>query len=171
MAVALDLGLVALVLALAVFTLVARRGYAAVLGFVAYGLLVALAWVRLSAADVALTEAAIGSGLTGALLLGAAARLRATEASGESAPAPARRLAAALLATVVALALAAIVLWLPQPAPTLGPAVAQNLAATGLGNPVTGVLMAFRGVDTFLEKVVLLLALVCLPVAVVLGFS
>jgi len=160
MAVALDLGLVALVLALAVFTLVARRGYAAVLGFVAYGLLVALAWVRLAAADVALTEAAIGSGLTGALLLGAAARLRAAEEGGESLPAPARRLAAALLAAVVALALAAIVLWLPQPAPTLGPAVAQNLAATGLGNPVTGVLMAFRGLDTFLEKVVLLLAVV-----------
>lgn len=44
--------------------------------FVAFGLLMALAWVRLSAPDVALAEAAIGAGLTGALLMSALARLR-----------------------------------------------------------------------------------------------
>ena len=49
---------------------------------------------------------------------------------------------------------------LPDPAPTLAPAAAANAAATGLGNPVTNVLMAFRAMDTMLEKVVLLLALV-----------
>ena len=48
------------------------------MGFVAYGLLLSIAWVALSAIDVALTEAAIGGGLTGVLLIGAAARLRAT---------------------------------------------------------------------------------------------
>jgi multisubunit Na+/H+ antiporter MnhB subunit len=52
------------------------------------------------------------------------------------------------------------VLFLPDPAPTLAPAAAENAAATGLGNPVTNVLMAFRAMDTMLEKVVLLLALV-----------
>ncbi|MCS6828402.1 MAG: DUF4040 domain-containing protein [Caldilinea sp.] len=41
----------------------------AVMLFIAFGLLVALAWVRLQAPDVALAEAAVGSGLTGALLL------------------------------------------------------------------------------------------------------
>jgi multisubunit Na+/H+ antiporter MnhB subunit len=70
------------------------------------------------------------------------------------------RLAAALLAAAVAAALAAAVLLLPDPAPTLAPAAAANAAATGLGNPVTNVLMAFRAMDTMLEKVVLLLALV-----------
>src|SRR5262249_40946897 len=55
---------------------------------------------------------------------------------------------------------AAGVLLLPEPAPTLAPAAAANSAATGLGNPVTNVLMAFRAMDTLLEKVVLLLALV-----------
>jgi len=35
----------------------------------------ALSWVRLDAPDVALAEAAIGAGLTGALLLAALARL------------------------------------------------------------------------------------------------
>jgi energy-converting hydrogenase B subunit D len=45
--------------------------------FIAFGLVLALVWVRLEAPDVALAEAAIGSGLTGALLLDALARIRA----------------------------------------------------------------------------------------------
>lgn len=45
--------------------------------FIAFGLLMALAWVRLNAPDVALAEAAIGAGLTGALLLSALAKLEA----------------------------------------------------------------------------------------------
>jgi multisubunit Na+/H+ antiporter MnhB subunit len=156
----LDVGLAALVLALALYALAARSTYSAALGFVAYGLLLALVWVRLAAVDVALTEAAIGSGLTGALLLGAAARLRGTElaAKGER-PGIAARLGAAVLAATVTATLAVAVLALPQPAPSLAAPTAENLAATGLGNPVTGVLMAFRGTDTFLEKVVLVLAL------------
>ena len=44
--------------------------------FVAFGLLSALAWVRLAAPDIALAEAAVGSGVTGALLLDAALALR-----------------------------------------------------------------------------------------------
>ena len=44
--------------------------------FIAFGLLMSLAWVRLDAPDIALAEAAIGAGLTGALLLAALARLK-----------------------------------------------------------------------------------------------
>ena len=61
----LDVGLAVLVLGVAVWTVAARSAFAAVVGFVAYGLLLALVWVRLAAVDVALTEAAIGSGVTG----------------------------------------------------------------------------------------------------------
>ena len=43
--------------------------------FIAFGLLMALVWVRLDAPDIALAEAAIGAGLTGALLLAALAKL------------------------------------------------------------------------------------------------
>ncbi|WP_372880581.1 Na(+)/H(+) antiporter subunit B [Psychromonas sp.] len=50
--------------------------FKAIVLFVAFGLLMALAWARLNATDVALAEAAIGAGLTGALLLAALARLR-----------------------------------------------------------------------------------------------
>ncbi len=47
--------------------------------FIAFGLLMALAWVRLNAPDIALAEAAIGAGLTGALLLSALARLKSMD--------------------------------------------------------------------------------------------
>ena len=56
--------------------------------------------------------------------------------------------------------LAVCVLALPDPAPTLAPEVAANMGATGVGNPITGVLMAFRAVDTLLEANVLLFAVV-----------
>ena len=75
-----------LLLALAVWSVVVRDAFLAVAGFVAYGLLLSLVWVRLFGLDVALTEAAIGGGLTGALLLGAVARLRGTEAAAHSYP-------------------------------------------------------------------------------------
>lgn len=48
----------------------------AVLLFFAFGFLMTLAWVRLGAMDVALAEAAVGTGVTGALLMGLLARLR-----------------------------------------------------------------------------------------------
>lgn len=53
--------------------------FRAIVTFIAFGLFIALAWVRLRAPDVALAEAAIGSGLTGALLLSALARMRRRE--------------------------------------------------------------------------------------------
>ena len=50
---------------------------------IAFGLLMALAWVRLRAPDIALAEAAVGSGITGALLLSALARSRRLGRSGQ----------------------------------------------------------------------------------------
>jgi len=158
---ALEAGLAALVLGVAVWTLSVRQTFAAVVAFVVYGLALTLVWVRLSALDVALTEAAIGSGLTGVLLLGAAARLRATEADAVAErPGAGVRAAAAALAALVALALAAAVLYLPEPAHTLAPAAMAELPATGMRNAVTGVLMAYRAADTLLEKVVVLISLI-----------
>jgi multisubunit Na+/H+ antiporter MnhB subunit len=157
---AFDIGLTALVLGVAAWTIAARDTFAAVVGFVAYGLLLALVWVRLAAPDVALTEAAIGSGLTGGLLIGASTLLRRTEMQAATEkPGATLRLAAAALCTLASAGIAAIVLLLPEPAPTLAPQAAANIAATGLGNPVTAVLMAYRAIDTLLETVVLLLAL------------
>lgn len=49
----------------------------AVVLFIVFGLLMALAWARLGAPDIALAEAAIGAGLAGALLLDTVGHLRA----------------------------------------------------------------------------------------------
>ncbi|MEW6353297.1 MAG: hydrogenase subunit MbhD domain-containing protein [Pseudomonadota bacterium] len=56
--------------------LAAAELFKAVVLFIAFGLLMALAWVRLAAPDIALAEAAIGAGLTGALLLDAVGYLQ-----------------------------------------------------------------------------------------------
>ena len=158
---ALEIVLALLVLAVAAWTIVARQTFAAAVGFVAYGLLLTLVWMQLRGADVALTEAAIGGGLTGALLIRAAARLRKTEpAARAERPGLLTRFAAALLAGGLVAALAVAVLALPDPAPTLAPETAANIAVTGVGNPITAVLLAFRAMDTLLEAIVLLFALI-----------
>jgi multisubunit Na+/H+ antiporter MnhB subunit len=156
MANAFDVALVALLLAMAVWVVVARTAFSAIVVFVAYGLLVAIAWVRLFAVDVALTEAAIGSGLTGMLLLGAAARLRGTTTGRCGLP---LRIVAAVFCAMISLGLVAVILTPPDVIVTLAPAAVANLPPSGLGNPVAGVLFVYRAFDTLLEKVVLLLAL------------
>jgi uncharacterized MnhB-related membrane protein len=55
----------------------------AVAMFVTFGLLVAIAWIRLEAPDVAIAEAAIGAGLTGALLLITIRRMEDQRKSGD----------------------------------------------------------------------------------------
>jgi uncharacterized MnhB-related membrane protein len=50
--------------------------FRATVSFIALGLVLALTWFRLSAPDLALAEAAVGSGLTGALLIVALRRWR-----------------------------------------------------------------------------------------------
>ena len=156
-----SLVVVLLLLWLAVWTVVARDAFLAVAGFIAYGLLLSLVWVRLYGIDVALTEAAIGGGLTGALLLGAVGRLRGTEAAARSErPGVGTRVLAMALSLGVTAALVLCVLALPEPGPTLAPQVARELPATGVGNPITGVLLAFRALDTLLEAIVLVIALI-----------
>jgi len=73
---AFDLLLACLLLWSAWRTLAAPALGRAVVMFIVFGLLMALAWARLSAPDIALAEAAIGAGLTGALLLDAIGALR-----------------------------------------------------------------------------------------------
>lgn len=148
-------------------TLAAPNLFKGIVLFVAYGLLMALAWVRLDAPDVALAEAAIGAGLTGALLLAALPRLgnpqRSKEAGASSgriagAGRPLRRLTGVIV-SALAVGLGYVVWTLPAHAPDLRAAVAVHLAASGVSSPVTAVLLNFRGYDTLLEMIVLLLAL------------
>ena len=141
--------------------------FKAIVLFVAFGLLMALAWVRLDAPDIALAEAAIGAGLTGALLLAAFARLHSKETNQDSAGKPEKKNFKnrsihwwpAMLLLVVAAGLGHAVLSLPSFSPGLSAEVSANIDTSGVSNPVTAVLLNFRGYDTLLEMVVLLLAL------------
>jgi len=153
-----DIAVVALILAIGASTILVRTAFAAVVMFAVYGLLLSIAWVRLHAVDVALTEAAIGGGMTGLLLLGAVARSRSDDVDRVRVGYPVRLATGALCALVVA-GLAIVVLHPPAAVPTLAPVVMENLPPSGLGNPVAGVLFVFRALDTLLEKVVVLLAL------------
>lgn len=74
-----DLLLMAALLWSGLGALTASELFRAVVLYIIFGLLMALAWGRLGAADIALAEAAIGAGLTGALLLDTLAQLRARQ--------------------------------------------------------------------------------------------
>jgi energy-converting hydrogenase B subunit D len=82
-AIAFDLLLAAALLWSAVRAILSPDLFRAVVMFIVFGLLVALAWARLQAPDIALAEAAIGAGLTGALLLDAVGHLRAVQRARE----------------------------------------------------------------------------------------
>jgi len=155
MTAALDLALCALILGVALASVAGQGVFRAVIFFITYGVFVAMAWARLGALDVALAEAAIGAGLTGVLLLGAHGRLKRMQVSDD--PAGRAHLPAALAGAAVALALGWA--WFALPAPR-APDVTEALPLTGVGNPVTAVLLAFRAWDTLLESIVLLAALI-----------
>ena len=76
-ALAFDLLLIAALVWSAARALTVAELFRGVVLFIVFGLLMALAWARLGAPDIALAEAAIGAGLTGALLLDAVGHLRA----------------------------------------------------------------------------------------------
>jgi multisubunit Na+/H+ antiporter MnhB subunit len=143
-----------------------RRG---VILFMAFGLLLAVAWGRLLAPDVALAEAAIGAGLTGALLLAAAHRqprplspgaAHDSLYPGAAAVSVVIRWAITLLSAALAgtLAWALLQAFSSPPHDMLPRAISENLAASGVSNPVTAVLLNFRAYDTLLELAVLLTA-------------
>ena len=154
-----DGGLVAGLLALAIHVVREPDERSAIIAFLAFGLLLGLVWVRLAAPDVALTEIAIGGGGTGILLLRAEAAIRG-RGKHEEPVTRAGKLAIAAGCAAISAGLGLAVLSFASPAPTLAPLAAEGLPATGLGNPVTAVLLAYRALDTLLEKVVVLLALI-----------
>ena len=53
-----------------------RDQFSSIVALIAFGMLMAVAWVQLGAIDIAIAEAALGGGVTGALLLAALRRLQ-----------------------------------------------------------------------------------------------
>lgn len=131
--------------------------------FMAFGLLMAVAWTRLEALDLALAEAIIGSGVTGALLLNAchSAALDREQHGAAREPEPSAGVPRPLLAALCG-ALALALVWLftsLQPDRGTARLADEALAEHVIANRVTAVLLDFRGYDTLLEMVVLLLAI------------
>ncbi len=162
------LGLSIVALALAVLSV--RDLFAAIVLFVIFGLLSALAWVRLSAPDVALAEAAIGTGVTGALLLKTLHHLRYVTGTLDRpeamnltpvtpVPMPVLWVNAAFCG-LIALGLAVAFLEAPKVGPGFDALVAEAMPASGVDHPVTAVLLNFRAYDTLMEVVVLLAAVI-----------
>ncbi|MGD2074993.1 MAG: DUF4040 domain-containing protein [Gammaproteobacteria bacterium] len=155
----LDLLLAALLLGLGWAAVASPSLKRAVALFIAFGLLLALVWARLRAPDLALAEAAIGAGLTGALLLAALREEPEADPQAVAVPAPIKWLVSGL-----SLVVAAAFAWALLPALSAGAAarladaVAAQLVHSGVSNPVTAVLLNFRAYDTLLELAVLLAA-------------
>lgn len=165
--------LVLLIVALAWRSLNDRDLFRGVIQFIALGLLLAVAWLRLRAPDVALAEAGVGSGLTGALILSALVRMRRRErfvvqasACPETVRPPRceKRNLSRVPLGALSLALLAALGWaglhLPANPSGLTAESLAKLAESGVTNPVTAVLLNFRAYDTLLEIGVLLLAIV-----------
>lgn len=154
-------GLIAIGLLVIAQQMVASAGvFRAIMMFIVFGLLMALAWARLHAPDLALAEAAIGAGITGALLLVTWRRIQVLP--GEVRPRAQRPRWLAAMAAVTSVLLVGAVGWAALDVPA-APAIAGELAwerldEVGVSNPVTGVLLAFRAYDTLMEMAVLLAA-------------
>ncbi len=165
---ALELGfdglLAGLILVLAWRSLRSEQLYASAILFIAFGLSMALAWTRLAAPDVALAEAAIGTGLLGVLLIDSLrvftrgpGKSEDTRSSGEN-PDILVRTGIVITSTLLAIAVGAALINLPDKGGLTAEA-AEALEASGVEHPVTAVLLNYRGYDTWLEVGVLLLAM------------
>jgi multisubunit Na+/H+ antiporter MnhB subunit len=148
-------------------TLSASGLFRAIVLFIAFGLLMALVWLRLDAPDIALAEAAVGAGLTGVLLLTALGDPQRREHSPAS-HTPTKRTAyhyllhgTLLLGSLALLMMVgAALLSLPGETTRLAGIVAGQLDQAAAAHPVTAVLLDFRAWDTLIEIAVLLVAVV-----------
>jgi multicomponent Na+:H+ antiporter subunit B len=161
-----EVALLVFVLVSALVTVFLRDTLAAIVSFAAYSLGLALLWVTLQAPDVALTEAAIGAGVTTVLFLltlTKTVRPSPDESTFKSVNWPAMS---------VVVVFAGALLWTVPAIPAIGDPTAPAWAysevtqfylanapkQTGVENVVTAVLAAYRGFDTLGEAVVVFAA-------------
>ncbi|HBH27317.1 MAG: DUF4040 domain-containing protein [Desulfofustis sp. PB-SRB1] len=157
-----DILLCGLIMILAFGALGVANPFRGVVMFIVFGLVMALAWTRLHAPDLALAEAALGAGVLGVLFL---ATLRGRETKPE-------HMSKGLMVngvTVSSLLMLAVLAafagyagvfssWMVAEEGLLLPAY-DSLAKSGVANPVTAVILNYRVYDTFLEIGVLFLVM------------
>jgi len=156
----------------AIATVYLRDLFAVVMLFGIYSLLSAGFFINLDAPDVALTEAAVGAGITTVLMLGTLALTGRTEKKSSH-----NVLLPLVVVTVTGMALIYGTLDMPHFADPNAPAQ-QHVAPRyihdspneiGIDNMVASVLASYRGYDTFGEVIVIFTA--GIGVLAILGFS
>ncbi|MFC7155280.1 DUF4040 domain-containing protein [Halomarina halobia] len=160
----LQAGILAFVLGCALIAAVLRDVLGVIIAAAAYSLGIAVLWVIMQAPDVALTEAAVGAGVTTLLfLLTIAKTVRPPDERRLELPSP--RTGVAVLAFVAVLALT--VPAMPAVGSPDSPVVSSSVTEyylenayeqTEVKNVVTAVLAAYRGFDTLGEAVVVFAA-------------
>ncbi len=134
--------------------------------FIIFGVLVSLAWVQLQAPDIALVEAVIGSALTGALFLGCLGHMESHRKKIviEKIKISKGSKVYDCFLSVLVISMGSILSWsvltLPKNVLGLTDKIQSALAKSGVENPVTAVILNFRGYDTLLEMGVLFLVVV-----------
>jgi multicomponent Na+:H+ antiporter subunit B len=153
--------LLAMMCAVAVAMARQRNLFSVVVLFGIYSFLMATALAALDAPDVAMTEAAVGAGISTVLMLGALHLV----GSGEAKP-----VQGALLPLAVVVVVGLLVIYGTAGLPAFGDERApmhvhvapryleQGMAETGVPNIVTAVLASYRGFDTLGETVVVFTA-------------
>jgi uncharacterized MnhB-related membrane protein len=178
MSILIDSLLAILAVYLALQSLLAKRLTQSVFLFFAFGLALALAWIRLRAVDVAIAEAAIAAGFLSVLFLDALRDFSPRVAEkNETLDAVHnylsknndRSLLIPRLALVPGLGLFLLIaleaVWKIPEGGGLTAAAGALLPESGVGHPVTAVLLNFRAYDTWLEIGVILMALLAILAA------
>lgn len=162
---AVELTLVAFIIATAIVTALFRDVLSAIIVFAAYSLGMAILYTFMLAPDVAMTEAAIGAGVTTLLLLLTIARTTrpSTEHTFEQIHWPAVVVTGAFLGATLLVISAIPPVGSSEAIAWANPDVTQyylemTYRDTGVQNAVTAVLAAYRGFDTFGEAVVVFAA-------------
>ncbi len=165
MSVIIDILLLVLIIYLAIQSLLAPRLAQSVFLFFAFGLALALAWIRLGAVDVAIAEAAIASGFLGVLLIDALRDFSPDAKPDHSTirpPSPLRPRLALGLGLGLFLFISFDAVWQIPDGGGLTAASEALLPESGVEHPVTAVLLNFRGYDTWLEIGVILMGLLAI---------
>lgn len=133
--------------------------------FSVYSLMIAIEWVRLNALDVAITEAAVGAGISTVLFMIILSRTKSVEECKKSISIP---------ALLVAVGVAGVLLYgtvdLPNlrdpniaPSTHVSPYYLENsYKEVGQENAVAAILASYRGYDTLGEATVVATAALCL---------
>ena len=147
----------------------------AVFVFFAFGLMLALAWIRLGAVDVAIAEAAIASGFMGVLMLDSLRDFSLVFSKNQerleetAAKIPVKKDSyhwttglALGLGLLLFLLISLQAIWEVPQGGGLTAIAEANLPMSGVEHPVTAVLLNYRAYDTWLEIGVILMGLLAI---------